>query len=874
MSQLTETVINSGIWKACFNSDNSSSDLDRLKTSFIIFRDRASQLASEIRADLPDLTIHDISHLDSLWESASQIVGSNYPLTPTEVFVLGGAILLHDLAMSLAASPGGLDELKKTQIWIDTTHSKFKARLNREPSHLEVENPPDNIFKEVVFEILRKTHAQNAEKLATAAFKYKKEDTHLIEDIELRLSYGGIIGEIAHSHWWSISEVESRFTEMIGSPPWATASDWTVSPLKIACILRAADAAHLDARRAPIFTRSFRKLNPISQQHWDFQEKLLKPYLKDDALILTSGQSFPFSEAASWWICLDNLKMVDNELRGIDALLSDQSLPRFSAKRVAGVDNPDRLAKYIRTEKWHPINATVQISDIPSIIKSIGGQELYGADPTVPIRELIQNSCDAIRARRIYEDRNEEFGEVTITLTESNGDHYLVVQDNGTGMSKHVVTNYLLDFGKSFWNSASVQEEFPGLASSHFYSTGKYGIGFFSSFMISNEIKIVTRHVDKAKSETMVIEFGSGLYGRPIIRPAEPEEYIRDGGTSISLKLSIPPYEKGGILHRSKHHSEWTLDEVCTNLAPAIDVSLSATHNNKKTKIITANDWQRIPSDKLFERLENIGKIRRVSADRDYDTSPHRNVRDIYDSDGTIVGRGCITTSTHSHLSIPGVLVVGGLVSNYLYGISGILTGHPLRASRDISDISIPDSSLAAWATEQADLIKNTYKEPSDQAECAAYICACGGDPCDLPVGLVNGKWLSISQLSTLSPYEELLIVEHYDLYNATRNTEELELFENILYIDLSNSYMLSSPFKTSADSNFFDKNSMNFVKSVLTSIATAWEVSPNELLAQYEDNDRDEIKIGTTPNGELYCEGMVLKNPNIASTKPIITPN
>src|SRR5690606_25580216 len=125
-------------------------------------------------------------------------------------------------------------------------------------------------------------------------------------------------------------------------------------------------------------------------------------------------------------------------------------------------------------------------------IRSLGGEELYGKDPTVPLRELIQNSSDAIRARRFFEGRDNDFGEVVVSLFEREGSSCLRVEDNGIGMSKRVLTQYLLDFGCSFWSKPQVQEEFPGLLSSGFQSTGKYGIGFFSVFMASDKVKIIT----------------------------------------------------------------------------------------------------------------------------------------------------------------------------------------------------------------------------------------------------------------------------------------------------------------------------------------------------------------------------------------------
>src|SRR5437868_7535522 len=106
MSQLSATLTGSSLWKStleAFNDDSYGRERERLRISFTSFRERSAYLAAEIRRDVPDLTVHDVTHLDALWEIASLIVGDKYTLTPAEGYVLGGAILLHDLAMSVAA---------------------------------------------------------------------------------------------------------------------------------------------------------------------------------------------------------------------------------------------------------------------------------------------------------------------------------------------------------------------------------------------------------------------------------------------------------------------------------------------------------------------------------------------------------------------------------------------------------------------------------------------------------------------------------------------------------------------------------------------------------------------------------------------------
>ena len=121
-SKLSTTITNSTIWKntlGCDLRDQFSSDRECLRVSFTKFRSNTANLVSQIIGDFNNLTLHDITHLDALWEIASLIVGEDYPLNPMEAFVLGGAFLLHDAALCFEAYKNGKDGVRETLQWKD-----------------------------------------------------------------------------------------------------------------------------------------------------------------------------------------------------------------------------------------------------------------------------------------------------------------------------------------------------------------------------------------------------------------------------------------------------------------------------------------------------------------------------------------------------------------------------------------------------------------------------------------------------------------------------------------------------------------------------------------------------------------------------------
>lgn len=264
------------IWNYTLATQDEFEDIasarERLRNTFFTFRGRVALLAAEIHRQLPEYTVHDITHLDPLWEMADIISGANYQLTPTESFVLGGAILLHDLGMGLASYPQGIEALQKEELWADIITAQFERQLDRTPNQDEIMNPPEDIKRDAIAFMLRSLHAKHAEQLALVAWRTKSTDPEqfLIEDNEIRQEFGRIIGLIAHSHWWPVARLEAEFSRTLGAPYWCP-NDWVIDPLKIACLLRLADAGHIDARRAPSFLRAIRRLSPSSESIGNFK---------------------------------------------------------------------------------------------------------------------------------------------------------------------------------------------------------------------------------------------------------------------------------------------------------------------------------------------------------------------------------------------------------------------------------------------------------------------------------------------------------------------------------------------------------------------------------------------------------------------------
>ena len=352
------------------------------------------------------------------------------------------------------------------------------------------------------------------------------------------------------------------------------------------------------------------------------------------------------------------------------------------------------MARYVPVSGWHPIETRVRVSDIPKIVGTLGGEKLYGDNPMVPVRELLQNAMDAIQARRRLQGRASDWGTIVVELAERGDGIWLSVEDMGVGMSETVVVGPLVDFGSSIWRSPQLAEEYPGLAAKGMDALGRFGIGFFSVFMLGREVRVTTRRYDRAEDDVLVLEFRAGLGSRPILSSPAPGTAPLDGGTRVEVKLWDDPRSKRGVRLSSKKKGEDrniadlflqrefpsefpSLANLVARLAPASDVSIDAIEFGRHSRAVSAGDWLSIPAAELADRVSPAGGRK----------SPERRTSEalmtpVATTDGRIVGRAALYPSQYS-LERRGALIVGGLRVTGIQHILGVLSGEVATAARD-----------------------------------------------------------------------------------------------------------------------------------------------------------------------------------------------
>ena len=168
-------------------------------------------------------------------------------------------------------------------------------------------------------------------------------------------------------------------------------------------------------------------------------------------------------------------------------------------------------------------NISVQTENIFPIIKKF----LY-SDQEIFLRELISNAIDATTKIKTLSSKGEfkgELGELTIDIILDEKAKTLTIRDRGLGMSEAEVKKYLNQV--AFSSAESFLKKYKDDAN----IIGHFGLGFYSAFMVSDKVEVVTKSYKKsAKSVKWICN------GDPHYKIGEGDRDFR--GTDIILHVN------------------------------------------------------------------------------------------------------------------------------------------------------------------------------------------------------------------------------------------------------------------------------------------------------------------------------------------------
>ncbi|MFF2847787.1 molecular chaperone HtpG [Streptomyces sp. NPDC058001] len=170
------------------------------------------------------------------------------------------------------------------------------------------------------------------------------------------------------------------------------------------------------------------------------------------------------------------------------------------------------------------------------------------------LRELISNSSDALDKLRLAALRDDtldaDVSELRIEIATDQDARTLTVRDNGIGMSYEEVSQLIGTIANSgtaaFLKELREAQDTAGAEG----LIGQFGVGFYASFMVADEVTLVTRHAGETQG-TRWSSRGAGTYTL---------ETLDDAPQGTSVTLHLKPADPENQLH--DYTSAWKIKEI------------------------------------------------------------------------------------------------------------------------------------------------------------------------------------------------------------------------------------------------------------------------------------------------------------------------
>lgn len=484
-----------------------------------------------------EYTLHDYSHVNNMLTMLDWIIPkeTKEKMTSYEFALLVLSIYLHDLGMVVTKS-----EYEKRNITNYRSIIEFDGAAKEEFIR-QFDGMSSEIVEAFLYqEFVRKNHALRIKHLIMhhtlpSELGIAEELSNLLKglfdnlDEQIKID----LALICESH--HCSDLDNIDKYKIGRA-YGQSSNEIVNMQYIACVLRTVDLLDITEKRTPsVLYQLIDPQNPFSQVEWAKQSAIRrispKPLFDKDGVNIGMDDSdtieiHAYFTSADGFFALDKyIIYAENELKTTSAWIAATNRKKLSDYKFVWkkIDSTN-----IETRGFIKKNYVFTI-DHAEILELLTGHTLYN-DSSVVLRELIQNSIDAIRFRECIE-KVKNTGKISIEYTSEDG--YLTVTDNGTGMTQDIIENYLLNVGASYYKSADVNKNHP-----EFCAISRFGIGILSTFMIADNVEITTVHKDDVEGRRLTLKSVHGNYLIKLLDKNSKEcENIHPSGTIIKIKI-------------------------------------------------------------------------------------------------------------------------------------------------------------------------------------------------------------------------------------------------------------------------------------------------------------------------------------------------
>ncbi len=209
------------------------------------------------------------------------------------------------------------------------------------------------------------------------------------------------------------------------------------------------------------------------------------------------------------------------------------------------------------------------------------------------LRELVSNASDACDKLRVEALQKPELfegdGELRIRIGIDKSARTITISDNGIGMSREEVIDHLGTIAKS--GTKEFMRNLSGDDSKDSNLIGQFGVGFYSAFIVADQVTVISRRAGLPASDA--VRWESDGTGEFSVQPVERAER----GTDVILHLR----EKEGEDPDTKGHDDllehWTIKEILKRYSDHIGIPIQMKKrewDDKRNEYVEQDEWETI----------------------------------------------------------------------------------------------------------------------------------------------------------------------------------------------------------------------------------------------------------------------------------------
>lgn len=504
-------------------------------------RDQVEEILSQIGkcGIFEEYTIHNIHHIDEMLRIIEWLIPdcTKRIMTSAEWLMLTLSVYFHDLGMVVTK-----EEYEKRN---NSSFNVYKTQVLKEMDNTEyieyVKKQDDHFLYQ---EFVRENHAKRISQWISGSFETDLGEVSAIRDIvkDILQNLDDIfkidLAMICESHHKDDIDdfIKYRVNSVYGND-----NQERVNLNYIAIILRIADLLHITKDRTPSLTRKIINVsNPFSVVEWEKQKavRAVKPKakrdeeenineeLEKDTIEVTAY--FQGAETAEAYFGLSSyLQYTRKELQRCNEIVEKSQKKEGAIEYRFPWREIDESRITVIGFETNKLQFTIAQENI---LQLLVGHTLYN-DSSVVVRELVQNSIDAVKLQNQYElKRGDKVTKGKIQIDWDEIKRELYFWDNGTGMTMFDVENFLLKVGASKYRDDTIKKQFP-----NFSSISHFGIGILTCFLVANDIDIITNSEEQNDVNCISLRKVNGNYLLRRINKSEADKRIRSHGTMVKL---------------------------------------------------------------------------------------------------------------------------------------------------------------------------------------------------------------------------------------------------------------------------------------------------------------------------------------------------